>query len=86
MLPLVEWSDERAQLWERKALNTISAGGEFPAIIGALGRLDCFLRRENTRCVDNFATADIPNAYLLEDFLALSQLWVFGAFENGPLA
>ena len=81
VLPLVNANDERAKLWERRALNLIRIDGQFPAIARALGRLDSFLRSESVNAVDNFGDAGIPNAYVIEDYLALSQLWIFGAYE-----
>lgn len=81
VLPLVNPNDERAKLWEARALSLIRIDGQFPAIVRALGRLDSFLRSESGDAVDNFDDAGIPNAYVVEDYLALSQLWIFGAYE-----
>jgi hypothetical protein len=81
VLPLVNPNDELAKLWEKRALNLVRIDGQFPAIVRALGRLDSFLRSESLDAVDDFDKAGIPNAYLIEDYLTLSQLWVFGAYE-----
>jgi hypothetical protein len=81
MLPLVESNDERAKLWEQKCLNLIKIGGQFPAIVRALGRLDSFLRKESRSAVGDLEETEFPNLSVIEDYLALSQLWVFGAYE-----
>jgi hypothetical protein len=81
MLPLVESNDERAKLWEEKSLNLIKVSGQFPAIIRALGRLDSFLRQASRRIVNDLEKSEIPHVSATEDYLALSQLWVFGAYE-----
>jgi len=80
MLPLVPANDERAKEWEAKALNLIWIDGRLPAIVRALGRLDSFLRSEDRKTIED-ADNDIPNFNIIEDYLALSQLWIFGAYE-----
>ncbi len=54
--------------------------GRLPAIVRALGRLDSFLRSEDRKTIED-ADNDIPNFNIIEDYLALSQLWIFGAYE-----
>jgi hypothetical protein len=81
MLPLVPPNDERAKEWEIKSLNLISVDGRFPAIVRALGRLDSFLRHEDCRAIEDADDQDVPNFNIIEDYLTLSQLWVFGAYE-----
>jgi hypothetical protein len=81
MLPLVSANDQRAREWENKSLNLIWIDGRLPAVVRALGRLDSFLRREDRKAVEDSDCDDIPNFNLIEDYLTLSQLWIFGAFE-----
>jgi hypothetical protein len=80
MLPLVPANDERAKEWEAKALDLIWIDGCLPAIVRALGRLDSFLRSEDRKTIED-ADNDIPSFNIIEDYLALSQLWIFGAYE-----
>jgi len=81
MLPLVSANDQRAREWENKSLNLIWIDGRLPAVVRALGRLDSFLRREDRKAVEDSDCDDIPNLNLIEDYLTLSQLWIFGAYE-----
>ena len=81
-LPLVEYDDKRLIKWDTKSLNLISVDGKFPGIVRGLGRLDCYLRIQDELIIQTFGKKDLyPNLSALEDFLTLSQLWVFGAYE-----
>lgn len=81
MLPLVPPNDERAKQWNEKALNLIWVHGQLPAVVRALGRLDSFLRREDRKQLVQVRGEKFTSFAIVEDYLALSQLWVFGAYE-----
>src|SRR5438046_496580 len=81
-LPLVEQDDLRLKEWETASSGLARIGGHFPFVMIGLARLDCFLRKIDHEIVEeSFGPCGQPDSIVLEDFLTLSKLWVFGAYE-----
>lgn len=80
-LPLIHHDSPLFRRWEKASYRLIDVGGYYQGRISGLGRLDSFLRDEDEARRRDFRESGIPNGHALDDFLLLSQLWVFGVYE-----